>query len=173
MPDGPIIISPMAALTTDNIADAIIPIITSVTRQIFREEVPPIVRKIVREETEPRFGVIGQDLQNITLELHRHGKILDEHTQILQEHSRVLQEHTQILQQHSQMLQKHTQELHRLGVLYEDLDDRFRADGELLRENLNVQDQVTSHEGRLQSVESTQKILKAAVTDHSRLLKAT
>lgn len=142
----------MAALTTDNIGEVIIPVIIPVIRQVIREEVPPIVRDIVREETEPRFEAIGQDLQNITMELQRHGKILDEH---------------------SQMLQEHSQELYRLGVLYEDLDDRFRADSELLRENLNVQSQVRYHESRLQEVESTQVILKRVVTEHSQQLNAT
>ena len=134
----------MATLTTNNIAEAILPVI----RQVIREEVPPIVREIVKTELdinlEPRFEAIGQDLQNITLELQRHSQALDEHSR----------------------------ELHRLGVLYEDLDDRFQADSELLRDSLGVERQVRDHEDRLTAVESTQQILKKTVTDHSRQLKA-
>lgn len=61
--------------------------------------------------------------------------------------------------------------VYRLEVLYEDLDHRFRADSELLRSNLKVKDQVDNHENRLTSIESTQSLLKKAVTEHSKQLK--
>lgn len=57
------------------------------------------------------------------------------------------------------------------GVLLEDLDERFKADSELLRDNLNVKDQVDDHETRLSGVEADQTLLKRVVKEHSQQLK--
>lgn len=61
--------------------------------------------------------------------------------------------------------------VYELGVLVEDLDDRFMADSELLRSNFEVKDQVQNHENRLARVENTQSILYDAVREHSRRLR--
>jgi hypothetical protein len=63
------------------------------------------------------------------------------------------------------------EEVYRLDVLYEDLDNRFRADRKLLRDNLKVKDQVDDHEIRLRTVEDTNQLLKGVVREHSKQLK--
>ncbi len=62
-------------------------------------------------------------------------------------------------------------EVYRQGVLVEDLDDRFKADSELLRDYLKAKDQVDNHELRITAVESTQALLKKTVGQHSHQLK--
>lgn len=62
--------------------------------------------------------------------------------------------------------------VHRLEGLNEEFDERMKADGELIRENLNVRDQVRAHETRLCQAESLQTILKNTVRDHSHKLKS-
>lgn len=62
--------------------------------------------------------------------------------------------------------------VHGLGVLYEDLDERFRADSQFLHESLQLKDTVNDHTDRLTSIESTQALLVATVTEHSKKLSA-
>lgn len=62
--------------------------------------------------------------------------------------------------------------VHGLEVLYEDLDERFRADSQFLHESLQLTDTVKDHDGRLTSIESTQALLVATVTEHSKKLSA-
>jgi len=64
-----------------------------------------------------------------------------------------------------------SKEIYRLGVLFEDLDERFKTDSELLRNNLNVKDKVDNQEDRLVAVETTQLLMKKVVKQHSRQLK--
>jgi len=58
----------------------------------------------------------------------------------------------------------------RLGILYEDLDDRFTTLTEAVTDNLKVRGKVNDHEDRLQNVETGQKLLKKTVRIHSRQL---
>jgi hypothetical protein len=62
------------------------------------------------------------------------------------------------------------QEVHKLGVLYEDLDERYRADSEILRSSFNMKDAVETNTSRLDAIEAIQALLVATVTEHSKKL---
>ncbi|HEX7632726.1 MAG TPA: hypothetical protein VF401_00205 [Candidatus Saccharimonadales bacterium] len=59
-----------------------------------------------------------------------------------------------------------------LGILYEQLHENVTAQAQILSDHLGLNRQVQDHEDRLQQTEATQKMLLAAVTDHSRQLKS-
>lgn len=63
------------------------------------------------------------------------------------------------------------QSVRRLDVLYEDLNDRFKADSEVLKSNYTVKDQVDNHTERIKLLESGQTMLKIVVKEHSLQLK--
>lgn len=57
------------------------------------------------------------------------------------------------------------------GVLYEDLNERFKADSEVLRKNFEVKVQVDGHENRIGNIEETQGLMRKTLRIHSKQLK--
>lgn len=111
---------------------------------------------LIRDETAGSFSAIRAELKN--------------HTSILKNHGAELKSHTKIFKRHSRELKRHSKELNRLGGLLEDLDERFKADSEVLRNNFKVKDQVEDHETRLEVVENTQSLMHLTLAEHSSQL---
>jgi septal ring factor EnvC (AmiA/AmiB activator) len=117
----PIIASPMAALTTDNIGEIILPAI----RSVIREEVPSIVGVAIKP--------LQTELNSLKRTVRQHSKSLSRIETVLDEHTSILDEHSRKLDEHSRILQEHTQKIDRLEGLYEYLEDKFKADQFILK----------------------------------------
>jgi hypothetical protein len=129
-------------------------------RKLFREE----LSNELREKVPLMLRPISNQISNMQLDVNYLKNIV-------RENSKAIKRLENVANEHSMTLAEHTSELTRLGGLYEYLEDKFKADGELLKRNLNVKDQVRDHDYRLMNVETDQKLLKKVVTEHSRLLK--
>lgn len=57
------------------------------------------------------------------------------------------------------------------GVLYEDLNERFKADSEVLRKNFEIKVQVDDHENRIGDIEETQGLMRKTLRIHSKQLR--
>jgi chromosome segregation ATPase len=156
-----------------------------VTKEVVQELVPDMIRRgtdDIRAEVTGqgiRLKIVQTDVRRLKDTVRQQQGSMQE----LQESHQQLTGSAQHLQGSYQALTGSVQKLqgsykdlkdsvYRLEVLNEDFDHRMAADAELLRNNLNVRDQVRDHETRLGSVESFQTIVKDTVRDHSRQLKS-
>lgn len=113
-----------------------------------------------------------QDVKDLKQSAHEHSADIKDLKQLASEHAADIKDLKQLADKQGASIKYLKQLAHEQGALLEDLDDRFAASNELLRENLSVKDQVAEHEARLVNIESTQSILKSAVTEHSQKLNS-
>lgn len=155
------------------IADAV----PTMVRTIIQDTVPDMVRTISKQTAKDTLqevlpailpDLIRQGTNDLRSELGNQGMRL----KAVQLDVRQLKESVRHLPKIEQSTRELKASVRRLEGLNEEFDDRMKADGELLRDNLNVKAQVDDHETRISGVESLQTILQSAVRDHSRKLKS-